>query len=547
MRPPFYHRKQVRNNAKDALHLFFDTNRKRLERTSGAQPMGKAASRSYAPKSTSNAQKQLEMTFVRLHEIIYTKISTERFPEIFASFMSLQAFAENLLTPSTTNENDDADDKARFWFELAAINACMSLKGKFSQAPVDSDDLLKELLVKLSLKVMETCLQSQLKALKKCHSENPSQILPVPSASVNITQLVDKMILPEDWELQECMAFPASHCRAPAFLKVKHVAPSKIDATFASRISIEGRSRFELCDNELAQGRIERLLDLSCIFAMKSGVFFFDRGRSTQQYFVMREKPKGAEQVSGDMAAVLALQSDGEEEEMDYEDYIHGGAARSREETDSVVSEVGDDDTLDELRALRLHLNGALDTQSRALQGQHRSSTDAHHTLPKLVPGQTTVVFDTNVFLHNLRHVQSIIQSGSWAVSVPLVVITELDGLRASQDAAGIAAAAAISFIETRVSNTAKQTNRLRFQTSQGNFLTNLSVRTESWATATAPGERRRNNDDVILHCCLHYHSAKGPKMDSATSPVVLITGDVNMRLKARTLNVDVRDRVPTL
>ncbi|XP_077448750.1 telomerase-binding protein EST1A isoform X2 [Stigmatopora argus] len=165
------------------------------------------------------------------------------------------------------------------------------------------------------------------------------------------------------------------------------------------------------------------------------------------------------------------------------------------------------------------------------------------------------LVPDTNGFIDHLAALQALLRCGSYIVVVPLIVITELDGLAKGQDASGGGgggggahvrgvqekARRAVLFLEEAFE--ARQP-RLRALTSRGNRLESIAFRSED--TSGQQG----NNDDVILSCCLHYCQDKAkdfmPDQKNGTvrlqREVVLLTDDRNLRVKALTRNVPVRD-----
>ncbi|KAJ3341301.1 hypothetical protein HDU93_005271 [Gonapodya sp. JEL0774] len=162
-------------------------------------------------------------------------------------------------------------------------------------------------------------------------------------------------------------------------------------------------------------------------------------------------------------------------------------------------------------------------------------------------PGHTRVVFDTNCYLHKLDTVRRVVESGKWHVIVPLVVAAELDGL--SKDRTDAKAAA--DFIKAALGTGVLGLGRLRLQTSKGSFLPGWdSVGLAEERTVGLDG-RRLTNDDVILELCVWW--ATGSKTSGASvgakendydtaMPVLLVTEDRNLRVKARTRDIEVVD-----
>uniref|UniRef100_A0A8D3DAG0 Nonsense-mediated mRNA decay factor n=1 Tax=Scophthalmus maximus TaxID=52904 RepID=A0A8D3DAG0_SCOMX len=133
------------------------------------------------------------------------------------------------------------------------------------------------------------------------------------------------------------------------------------------------------------------------------------------------------------------------------------------------------------------------------------------------------LVPDTNGFIDNLEGLKKLLQCGKYIIVVPLIVITELDGLAKGQDNFGggvgsgmrntgsrgnynVSAAhvrsvqekarLAVAFLEKGFE---ARKPCLRALTSRGNQLDSISFRSED--TSGQQG----NNDDVILSSCLHY------------------------------------------
>ncbi|XP_029956626.1 telomerase-binding protein EST1A isoform X2 [Salarias fasciatus] len=176
------------------------------------------------------------------------------------------------------------------------------------------------------------------------------------------------------------------------------------------------------------------------------------------------------------------------------------------------------------------------------------------------------LVPDTNGFIDHLEGLNRLLQCGTYIIVVPLIVITELDGLAKGQDSFGggaggrsagargnynVSAAharavqekarSAVAFLEKGFE---AREPCLRALTSRGNQLESIAFRSED--TSGQQG----NNDDVILSCCLHYCKDKAkdfmPHQRNGTvrlqREVVLLTDDRNLRVKALTRNVPVRD-----
>jgi hypothetical protein len=94
--------------------------------------------------------------------------------------------------------------------------------------------------------------------------------------------------------------------------------------------------------------------------------------------------------------------------------------------------------------------------------------------------------------------VSSLIESFCWTVVVPLPVIMELDGLSSNTSQLGEAAQSAMAYISSHIRSHALS---LKVQTSKGNYLTSLSVRTEE--VDFNGGNTEKSMDDLILKAAI--------------------------------------------
>ena len=109
--------------------------------------------------------------------------------------------------------------------------------------------------------------------------------------------------------------------------------------------------------------------------------------------------------------------------------------------------------------------------------------------------GYTILVLDTNILLSSLPMVAPLVESLRWTVVVPLPTIMELDGLASNGNPLGEAAKAAVAFV---VSHVRSHADSLKVQTSRGNYLSSLTVRTEQ-VDFDDRNSWERNMDDFIL------------------------------------------------
>ena len=116
-------------------------------------------------------------------------------------------------------------------------------------------------------------------------------------------------------------------------------------------------------------------------------------------------------------------------------------------------------------------------------------------------------------------------------------MITELDGLAKNPPPLGLAASQAISYLESRIKS---RSRNLKIQTSRGNYLADLLIRTE------AHGDTRgMTMDDLILNVAAfqaEHFGAQTVQVGKNAVKVLLVTFDRNLRLRARARGVDAAD-----
>ncbi len=120
----------------------------------------------------------------------------------------------------------------------------------------------------------------------------------------------------------------------------------------------------------------------------------------------------------------------------------------------------------------------------------------------RIIPGYTVLVVDTNILLSSLSVFASLVESHRWTIVVPLPVIMELDGLATNSSPLGEAATNAVVYITSQIRTHGLS---LKVQTSKGNYLATLTVRTEQlqFAGATGTSDMDRNVDDLILKAAI--------------------------------------------
>ncbi|KAH9028113.1 hypothetical protein EDB85DRAFT_2074672 [Lactarius pseudohatsudake] len=149
----------------------------------------------------------------------------------------------------------------------------------------------------------------------------------------------------------------------------------------------------------------------------------------------------------------------------------------------------------------------------------------------QLVSGYTVLVLDTNILLSSLAMVSNLVESLCWTVVVPLPAIMELDGLASNPTPLGEAAKAAIAFV---VGHVRSHADSLKVQTSRGNYLSSLTVRSELVDFDTDSWEHEHWVDrSSLLKVEQSNERIKG------AAKVVMLSLDRNLRLKARARHLD--------
>jgi protein SMG6 len=267
-----------------------------------------------------------------------------------------------------------------------------------------------------------------------------------------------------------------------------------------------------------------------------------------------------------------------EEARGEWPDDVAMGPDLGEDEDDTTT----DDPLLLELRERRRKLQALVQGHQRSPSRPDRAVSKQPISLPtsaSAVSGYTVLVLDTNVLLSSLELVAALIESARWTVVVPLpgmcselnveysgrlmfrvlpvllVVITELDGLTRQTTALGPAAAAAVRYLEQSVKS---HSISLKIQTSKGNYLSNLLIRSEmidGGTTHSQDGQATRlpTMDDHILKVAglqlanfvdrsrlLHGNiPAPSEEAKKKALKVMFLTLDRNLRLRARARGIE--------
>ncbi|KAH8917929.1 hypothetical protein BT69DRAFT_1226204 [Atractiella rhizophila] len=227
---------------------------------------------------------------------------------------------------------------------------------------------------------------------------------------------------------------------------------------------------------------------------------------------------------------------------------------REREREEAMLLEVGIQARRRELRAI---LRNQRSVSSSSARPRHRQQQP--QTL-QLVPGYTTLVFDTNVFLGSMALFTTLLTSQMWTIVVPLAVVMELEGLKKNAPPLGTMASDSLVLLENSMK---PHRMTLKIQTSKGNFLSDLTFRVEQFDFTSETDDqgytttRARNIDDIILRA-VEFNKTNwgdrsrvlGVKAEEQTgskeawAKVALVTFDRNLRLKAGMRDLEaVRER----
>ncbi|XP_005096140.1 telomerase-binding protein EST1A [Aplysia californica] len=232
----------------------------------------------------------------------------------------------------------------------------------------------------------------------------------------------------------------------------------------------------------------------------------------------------------------------------------------SGEESDDVIIEHGSssgegsdgNDHIEKLKAKRGELHRRKQERERNKESMDAILDSHRHAKIELEIRPIFLVADTNCFIDHFSTLKKILETKKYTLVVPLVVINELDGLSRgardqqydSPDHANMVktqASQAVQFLEAEFE---VKNSHLRAQTAKGTVLETIAFRSEESDGSAGI------NDDIILSCCLHYckDMAREFMPKGKDQPVrlyrdvVLLTEDRNLRLKAHTCNVPVKD-----
>ncbi|KAK6336133.1 hypothetical protein TWF696_001700 [Orbilia brochopaga] len=182
-------------------------------------------------------------------------------------------------------------------------------------------------------------------------------------------------------------------------------------------------------------------------------------------------------------------------------------------------------------RDLRKQLN---DPTAISVEENKKAKTSAAFSAESFKPGLTTVVVDTNSIVNYPDVFKNILESNQWSIVLPYSVITELRGLQRNGGKVSETSEAALKLLGQAL----KEKKNLRIVTAKGNAIIDISVQFYELIEDYSE-DGRKNLDDIIIETARAQGEISAKRLfGSGTEPVVLITDDAVMRVKAITRGV---------
>ncbi|KAF3939976.1 hypothetical protein ABW19_dt0200002 [Dactylella cylindrospora] len=183
-------------------------------------------------------------------------------------------------------------------------------------------------------------------------------------------------------------------------------------------------------------------------------------------------------------------------------------------------------------RALRKQLNEPAISVEEEKKTKNASSS---FSAASFKPNFTTVVVDTNSLVKNLDTFKQMLQGNQWSIVIPFSVVTELRGLQRNDGKISEMSEAALDIIQQAL----QEKRSLRVITAKGSQMNTISSQFYELIEDYSE-DGRKNLDDIIIEIAKSQGeiAAKRLSNDGVTRPVVLITDDSVMRIKAITRGV---------
>lgn len=263
-----------------------------------------------------------------------------------------------------------------------------------------------------------------------------------------------------------------------------------------------------------------------------------------------KQQPKQVEAIISDEDDDEYLDREEEEDLSDESDIIRDLKKRRRE-------------LRAQLRESKLSLSRELKPKTEEIISFKKRTSTTKNPIRIYLPilkGYTILMLDTNVMLTPISILEKLVESQEWCTVVPLVAVTELEGLTKRSGIIGQRAQRAIDYLSN---NLKSKTSHLKVLTSRGNYLNDLQCRKEEIDFSKIPAtggvdeddenlhRAAKSIDEVIIHC-LEWQSKNffnrsailikdrdemqkvQNQISKETYKVALITLDKNLRLKAR-------------
>ncbi|XP_051973201.1 telomerase-binding protein EST1A-like isoform X1 [Xyrauchen texanus] len=527
--------------------------------------------------SASDLNKRFILSFLHSHGKLFTKVGMESFPAVASKVLhEFRALLQHSPSPLGSTRMLQIITINMFAIHNAQIRA---------EGQGESRSVLEEQTTSLGLAMFGLLVQRCTELLK----ETPAEPIPaeelgefdemdyeegmvrVSAFAPDLRELLPSIKVWSDWMLGHPEQWnPPPHsmqgspdvwqCLAELCNSLSHVYHSE---SLLYKADVDGEGDEELRVLQLDEDKM--LAGFVPLLAAPQDPCYIDKGADTAiaadckrvtvlKYFLEalcgQEEPllafKGGKYVSMATPPTPSISAEDKTQTQEQEDdVIVEESSLSASEGD------GSEDDIKELRARRHAL-----THKLAQQQKRRDKIQA----VLQTGGQLEIeirpfylVPDTNGFIDYLDGLRKLLACGTYVLVVPLIVITELDGLAKGQDSReGIGngaharqvqerAKASVMFLEKAFES---RDPYIRALTSRGNTLESIALRSEDTSG------QKGNNDDVILSCCLHYCQDKAKDFMPAERngpvrlhrEVVLLTDDRNLRVKALTRNVPVRD-----
>eukprot|EP01134_Creolimax_fragrantissima_P006785 CFRG6785T1 len=199
-----------------------------------------------------------------------------------------------------------------------------------------------------------------------------------------------------------------------------------------------------------------------------------------------------------------------------------------------------DSDGLADLLKRKEYLTSILASRARSAEAVRVGlSESAQHSTIRMCVTPEYICFDTNLYIDHLKTVSDMVAGQTFVVLCPLVVVNELRGL-AKGEKVKEQATKAITYLEKEFND---RNPWLKAVTAHGTFVNSIRFSNED-------NPDGHSNDDLILGACLHVSDEKRRKNGEATRAsavdrlnrhVVLVTDDVNVRVKAKAKMIPTR------